>query len=91
MNYGMMSGEPCHMSAGLLIFKDVSVKGFWLAKWFQQATPAEQQKLYGELTGLIVAGKLRAPVHQTYSVKDIKQAVATAAQGERNGKVIVTA
>jgi NADPH:quinone reductase-like Zn-dependent oxidoreductase len=90
VNYGMMSGEPCHMSAATLIFKDVKVRGFWLAKWFQQASPAEQQKLYGELTGLIVAGKLRAPIHQTFSVKDIKQAVKSAAQGERNGKVIVT-
>lgn len=90
VNYGMMSGEPCQLAAGMLVFKDVTVRGFWLAKWFQQASREAQQKLFGELTGLIVAGKLRAPVHQTYSVKDIKQAVAVAAQGERNGKVIVT-
>ncbi len=91
VNYGMMSGEPCQMSAGMLVFKDVRVRGFWLAKWFRQASVAEQQKLYGELTGLILKGKLRAPIHQTYRVKDIKQAVAVAAQGERDGKVIVTA
>lgn len=90
VNYGMMSGEPCHLSAGMLVFKDVRVRGFWLAKWFRSASREEQQKLYGELTALIVQGKLRAPVHQTYSVKDIKQAVAKAAQGERDGKVIVT-
>jgi len=91
VNYGMMSGEPCQMSAGMLVFKDVRVRGFWLAKWFRQASPADQQKLYGELTKLVLQGKLRAPIHQTYSVKDIRKAVAVAAQGERNGKVIVTA
>lgn len=53
-------------------------------------SPADQQKLYGELTELILQGKLRAPINQTYRVKAIKQAVAVAAQGERNGKVIVT-
>ncbi len=90
VNYGMMSGEPCQMSAGMLVFKDVRVRGFWLAKWFRQTSPVEQQKLYGELTRLILQGKLRAPIHQTFSVTDIKQAVAVAAQGERNGKVIVT-
>jgi len=90
VNYGMMSGEPCQLSAGMLVFKDVRVRGFWLAHWFRKASRAEQQKLYSELTGLIMAGKLRAPVHQTFSVKDIKQAVALAAQGERNGKIIVT-
>ena len=90
VNYGMMSGEPCHMSAALLVFKDVKVRGFWLAKWFRQATPEVQAKLFGELTKLVAMGKLKAPVHATYSVKDIKKAVATAAAGERDGKVIVT-
>jgi NADPH:quinone reductase-like Zn-dependent oxidoreductase len=90
VNYGMMSGEPCEMSAGVLVFKDVTVRGFWLAKWFRQASPEEQGKVFGELTKLVAMGKLRAPVHATYSVKDIKQAVAVAARGERNGKVILT-
>ncbi len=90
VNYGLMSGEPCQLPPGMLVFKDVRVRGFWLAKWFRSASREEQQKLYGELTALIVQGKLRAPVDRTFSVKDIKQAVALAAQGERNGKVIVT-
>jgi len=90
VNYGLMSGEPCQISAGTLIFKDAQVRGFWLAHWFRKASREEQRKLYSELTGLIMAGKLRAPVHQTFSVKDIKQAVAVAAAGERDGKVIVT-
>ncbi|MEM9303608.1 MAG: zinc-dependent alcohol dehydrogenase family protein [Pseudomonadota bacterium] len=90
VNYGMMSGQNCEMSAGVLIFRDIRVRGFWLAKWFREATPEAQQKLYGELTGLIVAGKLRAPVHGTYPVSRIKEAVGIACQGERDGKVIVT-
>jgi NADPH:quinone reductase-like Zn-dependent oxidoreductase len=91
VNYGMMSGEPCHLSAGMLVFKDVRVRGFWLAHWFRKASREEQQKVFGELTAMVVAGKLKAPIHKTYSVKDIKQAVAAAAQGERDGKVIVVA
>ncbi len=90
VNYGMMSRENCQLSAAMLIFRDIQVRGFWLAKWFRQASPQEQMKLYGELTQLIVAGKLRAPVHGTYPVSEIKAAVAEAARGERNGKVIVT-
>ena len=84
-----MSGEPCHLSAGALVFRDVRVRGFWLAKWFRLASREAQQKLYGELTGLIVTGKLKAPVQQTYRVKDIKQALSTAIASERNGKVIL--
>ncbi len=89
VNYGAMSGEPCLLAPTVIIFKDVTVRGFWLAKWFRTATPAQQQALYGELIGLIAAGKLSAPVHATYPVKDIKTAVAAAAGGKRDGKIVV--
>lgn len=89
VNYGAMSGEPCVLPPTLIIFKDITVRGFWLAKWFRTASPAQQKELFGQIIGLIAAGKLAAPVHGTYPVKDIKKAVAVAAGGQRNGKVIV--
>ena len=89
VNYGAMSGEACTLSPTIIIFKDVTVRGFWLAKWFRTAAPEQQQELYGMLTGLIAAGKLSTPIHATYTVKDIKEAVAVAAGGERNGKVVI--
>ena len=90
VNYGMMSGMPCTLSSKVIIFKDVTVKGFWLAKWFRTASKEQQMALYGDLTQRVAKGQLKAPIHQTFSVRDIKQAVATAAQGERNGKVLIT-
>ncbi len=89
VNYGAMSGEACTLSPTIIIFKDVTVRGFWLAKWFRTAAPEQQQELYGMLTGLIAAGKLSTPIHAAYTVKDIKEAVAVAAAGERNGKVVI--
>ncbi|TDR22774.1 zinc-dependent alcohol dehydrogenase family protein [Marinicella litoralis] len=89
VNYGAMSGDACMMPPTVIIFKDITVRGFWLAKWFRTSTPEKQQALYASLIGLIAEGKLSAPVHATYPVKDIKQAVAAAASGKRNGKVIV--
>lgn len=89
VNYGMMSGKPCLVSPQVIVFKDVTVRGFWLAKWFKQASQEQQMSLYGELTQLVATGKLSAPIHATYAVKDIKEAVKVAAQGERNGKVIL--
>jgi len=89
VNYGAMSGEPCVLAPTVIIFKDITVRGFWLARWFRTATAEQQKTLFGELTGLIAAGKLSAPIHATYTVKDIKQAVKVAASGERNGKVII--
>ena len=39
VNYGALSGEPCHVTQQDLIFRNVMLRGFWLAHWFNQATP----------------------------------------------------
>lgn len=89
VNYGAMSGEPSVLSAQLLIFKQITVRGFWLAKWFQSATPEQIQEVFGTVTTLIAQQKLISPVHATYPLTDIKTAVETAAQGQRDGKVVL--
>lgn len=89
VNYGMMSGEPCQVSPSAIVFRDVSLRGFWLAKWFRSATPAQQMALFGELTELIANGKLRARIAATYDLTQIREAVAAAAGGERDGKVLI--
>ncbi len=89
VNYGAMSGEPCILPPQLLIFKELTVRGFWLAKWFRSSTPERQQAVFKSLTELMVSGELSAPVHGTYAIKDIKEAVAVAASGKRDGKVVL--
>ncbi|MBC9251523.1 alcohol dehydrogenase [Pseudomonas alcaligenes] len=89
VNYGLMSGEPCQVSAASFVFRDVTLRGFWLAKWFQKASPAEQMKVFGELTQLIASGKLKARIAATYNVSQIKEAIAAAASGERDGKILI--
>ena len=89
VNYGLMSGEPCQVSATSFVFRDITLRGFWLAKWFRKASPAEQMKVFGELTQLIASGKLKARIAATYNLSQIKEAVAAAASGERDGKILI--
>ncbi len=89
VNYGMMSGDACQISPKSFIFNDITLKGFWLAKWFRQSTRDQQTALYGELTKLIATGKLHARIHATFDVNEIKDAVAAANAGERDGKILV--
>ncbi len=90
VNYGMMSGEPCQVSPGQLIFRGITLTGFWLASWFRQASPEAQQQLFGELIGKIAAGKLSAPVAKTYPLSQVSEAVHAASLGEREGKILLT-
>jgi mitochondrial enoyl-[acyl-carrier protein] reductase / trans-2-enoyl-CoA reductase len=89
VNYGAMSGEPSILTAQLLIFKELTVRGFWLAKWFRNSTSERQQNVFKTLTKLMVSGELSAPVHGTYAIKDIKEAIAVASSGKRDGKVVL--
>jgi len=89
VNYGLMSGKPCQMPSSALIFREIDLRGFWLLKWYQRATPAEQMAVFGELIGLIASGKLKTKIAATYDVSEIKQAVAAAADGERDGKILI--
>lgn len=89
VNYGRMSGEPCQVSSQSLIFNDVRLIGFWLARWFQRASQPEQMALFSDLTRLMAAGALHAPVQATYGIEQIQEAVAAAAAGERDGKILL--
>ena len=89
VNYGRLSGEPCAVDPAAFIFRDLTMRGFWLVNWFRRTPEQQRQALVGELAALIAAGTLHAPVQATYDVSEIKAAVAAAAAGGRSGKILV--
>ena len=89
VNYGMMSGDACVVSPSSFVFRDLTLRGFWLALWFRRTTPAQQMAVFSEIAKLISSGKLTARVQATYDISQIKEAVAAAAAGERNGKILI--
>ena len=89
VNYGAMSGEPCQVSPASLVFRNITLRGFWLSKWFIGSTPAQRIAVFGEVATLIATGKLKSRIQATYGINQIKQAVAAAAAGERNGKILL--
>ncbi len=89
VNYGRMSGEPCTLQPDGFIFRDLTMRGFWLARWFRQAPAPRRRAVAAEIGRLIATGKLYAPIHATYDVSEIKNAVADATSGGRSGKILI--
>ena len=89
VSYGVMSGEGPVLGPRTLVFNDVQARGFWLAKWFQQASRTDIQAAFGELVGLVAKGVLRARIAGTYTLEEIGQAVAHAASENKDGKVLL--
>ncbi len=89
-NYGLLSGEPCHLSPNDIIFRNISLKGVWLTMWLRgrDSTPEQRAAVYDELRGYIIDGRLHAEVEATYQLADIKEAVAHALR-QRAGKIVI--
>ena len=81
--YAALSRTPLTLSASDVIFKRISLRGFFLS------APEMASKIPSALEAgaeLIKAGKLHAPVSGIYSLSTIKDAVAHV---ERGGKVLL--
>ncbi len=90
VNYGLLSGEPCAMDGRELVFRGVTLKGFWLRRWYVETPPEKIAALYRELAAKLADGTLAVEVEQVYPLARLKQAVAHAARGGRSGKILVS-
>ncbi|CAH8364373.1 unnamed protein product [Eruca vesicaria subsp. sativa] len=59
VTYGAMSKKPITASTSSFIFKDISLRGFWLHKWMNLEKVKECRKMVDYLIGLARDGKLK--------------------------------
>jgi trans-2-enoyl-CoA reductase len=88
VTYGAMSLKPLTLPNGLLIFKNLCFTGFWVNKWYEQATPAERAETFERIFDLAQRGLLETKVERTYPLGEFTAAVARAGQGGRAGKIV---
>jgi NADPH:quinone reductase-like Zn-dependent oxidoreductase len=82
--YSIVSGKPVVASGIDLIFRDITIRGFWLYAPRFRSSPrlVEGLKLGAQL---VAEGKLRMPIAATYP---LASATAALAHAERGGKVL---
>lgn len=89
-SYGVLSMQPPALNLVSVIFNDVKVQGFWLAKWFETASPEDKQAAFGAIIPLIAGGKVKSALDSRFKLEDIAAAVTRAGETGRNGKVLLT-
>jgi mitochondrial enoyl-[acyl-carrier protein] reductase / trans-2-enoyl-CoA reductase len=90
VNYGVLSGESSVIDGRELIFRGVTLTGFWLRRWFAETPPDEIATLYRMLASKLADGALAVEVEAVYPLSRLKEAVAHAARGGRSGKILVS-
>lgn len=89
VTYGAMARQPLKIPNGLLIFRNLEFKGFWVSRWLASLPLAEATEMWGCLAALSIEGKLRMPVHRVFPLTELLAAVEEAASESRNGKVVL--
>ena len=90
VNYGAMSGKAPSLSPTALIFRNVTLKGFWLVHWLNGASREAQAALMGRMAKLVADGALHAPVDATFPLEKFREALTRSIEGGRQGKVLLT-
>lgn len=91
LNYGMLTGEPCHIMPTTLFQRDIRLLGFWTRRQNAKRTPAEVSAVYTKLAAMVAGGQLSAQIAGVFPFSRAKEACALAARvgDERPGKVIL--
>ena len=88
VSYTARARQPLSIPVVDLIFRGLSVHGYWLNRWLQTTPRDTIARTYGELATLVIDGTLAAPVEATYALAHFRDAIAHAARSDRNGKVL---
>lgn len=87
ISFGAMTGRPLKISAGDLLFRNITVKGFWGAK--PPVKPERIGELLGELVRDAAAGKLVLDIEAAYPISDVAEAVRASGEPGRKGKIAI--
>ncbi|HWN58777.1 MAG TPA: zinc-dependent alcohol dehydrogenase family protein [Methylomirabilota bacterium] len=83
VSFAAMSGAPMSISPLDVIFKPITMKGFWLG---HPESAAKTAPSIAQAAEMIASGRVNIPVAATYPLSSIKEAVAHAVRG---GKIIL--
>jgi NADPH:quinone reductase len=86
--FGSVSGEDLRLPPADIIFKQLTVQGFWAAKIFPTLSAADTQRMFGELIGLIGSGALKLPAGGVFGLDEACAAVNAAQTPGRAGKMM---
>src|SRR6476659_3411655 len=86
--YALQSGQFPVISPTDLIYRGLSLHGFWLINWLRNAPRTEVQEIHQKLGDLVADGALSAGVEHVYPLDQFKEAFEQSLRSNRSGKVL---
>src|SRR4030088_2913375 len=86
--YALQSGQFPAISPRALIYRGLSLHGFWLINWIRNAPRTQIQEIYQKLGDLVADGSLFAAVEHVYPLEQFKEAFQQSLKSNRSGKIL---
>jgi NADPH:quinone reductase-like Zn-dependent oxidoreductase len=88
--YGALSLQPIPVNSGLMIFKGLTIKGFWLTTWMMGLSKEQRQQIIPEVLGMLTKQALKADIEAEYRIDDFKKAIEHMESEGRKGKILLS-
>ena len=85
VNFGSMTLKPIELTAAQLLFRGITVRGFWGMK--PNLAPEVIGRMLGELVGVAAKGELDLQIEAVYGLDQIAEAVRASGEPARKGKI----
>jgi NADPH:quinone reductase-like Zn-dependent oxidoreductase len=89
MVFGLLSLENIPLNSGLLIFKNITVEGFWLSTWMESMSESERKSAFKSVFGFLLASDSKVDVGATFPLEQFKEAIEAYETQGRNGKILL--
>jgi NADPH:quinone reductase-like Zn-dependent oxidoreductase len=89
ISYWYQDGRPTVVTNQMLIFSNLTWRGFDVGLWFSGLPTSAVSALQNELWSMIRSGRIRLPVSSTHELVHFRDALTAAAQPSLTGKVLL--
>ncbi|MGA6128390.1 MULTISPECIES: zinc-binding dehydrogenase [unclassified Microbacterium] len=87
--FGAMDAPVMQLASGPVIFRHITIKGFWGSKVSTEMDAATRGRLFGELAQHLSSGVLTLPVSATFPLEQARDAARASLTAGRVGKVLL--
>ena len=87
--FGLLSLQDPTINVGLMIFRELTIRGFWLTDWIRRVDPQTRQEVAQNVISLLTSGQIQLPVEASYNLDQITEAVDHSERHGRWGKILI--
>ncbi|MCY7358090.1 MAG: zinc-dependent alcohol dehydrogenase family protein [Rudanella sp.] len=87
--FGLLSLQDPTINVGLVIFRELTIRGFWLTDWMRRVDSKTRQEVAQNVISSLASGQIQLPVEASYNLDQIAEAVKHSERHGRWGKILV--